>query len=118
MPSNRIDRRPGGLLIEAMASIVDRDVDWRAVRDCHAVSANAARIAVYRDRLAASLDPLSEPDALARRQLVGLRVQAEIRRRDRTLRLRRRLAMVPATTPAAPPQGTNNVVRLGGTRRT
>lgn len=109
MHRKRTDPSPRGFLIEALAPLIDRDVDWRAVRDCHESGANAARIAAYRDRLAASLDPLGDPEVLARRQLVGLRVQAELRRRERLLRLRRRLAPVPVE---APPVAPTNVVRL------
>lgn len=113
---SRTDVHARGLLPEAVAAIIDRDVDWRAVRDHHAATANAARVAAYRDRLAASLDPLGEPDVLARRQLVGLRVLAEMRRREQVLRLRRRLHAVPSAQVDAPPMP-SNVVRIGRGQR-
>lgn len=106
MNNNRVDS------IEAAAPFIDRNIDWRAVRDCHAAPANANRIAAYRDRLAASLDPLGEPDVLAGRQLVGLRVQAEIRRRDRLLRLHRRPAPCSVVTANMAHQGPCYLVQL------
>lgn len=118
MNHNRDDASRRGLVVDAIVPIIDRDVDWHAVRDCHHIGANAARVAAYRDRLAASLDPLGEPEVLARRQLVGLRVQAEMRRRDRLLRLRRRLAPLPTTKAGMAVQGRSNVVCMKQVRQT
>lgn len=109
---------------ETIRSIIDRDVDWRAVRDCGERAENARRLTRYHDRLALSADPLADPDVVTRRQIVGLRVIAEMRRRDRMLRLWRRVrAPRGAQTPAATaPMGTptlpDNVVRITGGWRT
>ncbi|MDP1696472.1 MAG: hypothetical protein Q8L45_01585 [Xanthomonadaceae bacterium] len=107
---------PRGLLIDDVVQIVSADADWRAVRDCYESSANAARIDAYRARLAESLDPLGDCDVLARRQLAGMRVQAELRRRDRALQLRRRLRAVPTPAPATASEAPSNVVRIGRMR--
>lgn len=99
--------RPRGLAAESLAALIERDPDWQAIRDCHERSANAARTAAYRDRLALSRDPWATEDAVARRQIVGLRVQTALRKRERIKHLRQRIGAVP--TPAPLPA---NVVRL------
>lgn len=100
-------------LIE-LPPIIWRAADaWREARECNEPAANRGRIEAYRQRLVASADPYADPALVERRQVAGLKVLAELRKRSRRLRLKRRLTVVPAPSDATPaPTDSGNVVAI------
>lgn len=68
------------------------------IRNCNEADANAQRLRDYHDRLALSLDPFASREAVDRRAIVGLRIQAAMRKRDRIAHLRKRIHAVPVPT--------------------
>lgn len=70
-------------------------------------AANARSLAAYRERCVLSRDPEAAEESILRRAVVGMAIQAAIRKRERLLRLRERAHR--QTSTAAP----SNVVQIG-----
>lgn len=101
--------RDVGLHLDPLSGIVTRASNWPDSRDHYETARNAERLTQYTDKLRVSRDPYATEDAVARRAVVGLRIQAEMRHREKMRKLRQRVRMVPAALAPAP---TSNVVSL------